>query len=206
MPFYIDGKVPVDCTTLDASIEVITPVIRYSSAANPVTVHQPTNADTLVTLTDTQTLSSKTLLNPVITSAVLTQPTVTTALLSSPEINLTGGQLSGGIILNTVFYGGPAHVLTSASPKTMDLATANVFICQLTGSATLTVENAQDGRQYILIMEQNITDGHTDAALPSNFLNNLWASGPTQATGAKDIYYATYFSGASYVSIAKDVQ
>jgi len=220
MPFYVDGRVPVDVTTLDASIEVVTPVIRQSSGANAISVDNPANNDTFVTLTDVQTLSSKTLLNPVITTGTFSSPTVysgtfsgmtitsgvlATCLLSSPEIALTGGQMSGGYYYDTVNYGGSIQVLTSATPKTMDMATADVFICNITGVATLTVENVQDGKQFVLILNQNISDGFSDVALPSNFINAALASGPYQATGAKTVYMAVHYNDYHYVILARDL-
>ena len=221
MPFYIDGRVPVDVTTLDASVEVITPYIRQSSGANVIAIDNPAGDDTLVTLTDVQTLSSKTLLNPVITTGTLSSPVVysgtfsgmaitsayiQTCTINSPSINMSGGQLSGGIYFDSVNYGGSIQVLTSLTPKTLDMTTANVFICNITGVATLTIENAQDGKQYVLILQQSLANSYSDIALPNNFINQAIASGPTQSTGAVDIYNVTYYNGYNYVTSGKDLR
>ena len=116
-PMYIDGRTPVAVTSMDASVSVTTPYLQEASGTKALAVPAPANNDTLAILTAAQTMSAKTLVNPVIqggsilsatltqpiiTSGVLTSPTIAggtmaTSVLSSPVIAMTGGQMSGGI-------------------------------------------------------------------------------------------------------------
>ena len=216
-PMFIDGNVPlVGLTSVDASVIVTTPLIQHASGDKNLAVPAPTNNDTLVILTQTQTLSSKTFLAPIImggsiASANMTQPVVTGGVFTSPTlnapiVNLTGGALTGGMVNNVIMGLRTFMTLAVGAIKTADLSTADIFLVQLTGACTLTVSNPMTGKCYQVILQQDIANSYTGMSWMTGFVNGMLASGPTQSTGAKDFWTIT-FDGINHYGLgAKDVQ
>ena len=215
MPMFIDGGFPISVTSLDASVSVTTPYIQHASGDPALSVPVPAGADTLATLTANQTFSSKTLLAPVITggnitSGALTQPVVTSGVFSAPTINtavintpsivMTGGQLSGGIANNLILGQRTVVTLPVGATKTLDLATGDIFIVQLTQNCTLTIAAAVTGKCYKVVVKQNIANSYTSMSWMTGFINGLIASGPTQSTGAID-YWDVMFDGTYHYGI-----
>ena len=221
-PMYVDGKPPlVGVTSVDASVAVTTPFIQRASGAHSIAVPDPTNNDTLAVLTSTQTLSSKTLLSPIIVggsiaSANLTQPVITggaftgpainTPTLTAPTIAMTGGQMSGGIANYVVLGGRTVKTLAVGATKTLDFSTADIFIVPLTQATVLTVSNALPGKNYQVIVQQNIANGFTNMTWMSGFVNERLASGPTHRTAAVDFWNITFDGTYHYGMGSKDVQ
>lgn len=224
MAGYIDGKFPAQVTTLQASVSVETPYIQQASGAHTLAVPDPAGNDTLTVLSGAQTLSSKTLLNPVITSGVLTQPIITSGVLTQPvitsgvltsplittaDIRLTGGgTLTGGIMHNVIGGIKVAQTQAVGATKTLDLSTADIFIVNLTQACTLTVSNAGSSKQYTVVVKQGVANSYFGMSWMSGFVNPSVASGPTQRTGAIDIWQVTFDQpvGLHYAIGAKDIQ
>lgn len=191
-PMYIDGNTPLrGITSLDASVGVTTPILQHASGDKTLAVPAPATNDTLALLTSTQTLSCKTLLNPTISSAAMI---------------MSGGQMSGGILINTIL--GPRTVVTlpAGVTKTLDFSTADVFIVPLTGFCTLTVSNAETGKGYQVVLKQDIANSFTGMSWMSNFACEALASGPSPATGAVDVWTITFDGTYHYGVGAKNVQ
>lgn len=211
-PMFIDGRVPVvGLTSVDASVSVTTPYLQHASGDSALGVPAPTNPDTLAILTQTQTMANKTLLSPVLysgsyASANLTQPVITSGYLTSPTIYLSGGALTGGIVNNVIMGKRTIATLATGAVKTLDLSTADVFIVQLTQVCTLTISNAMTGKNYQVVVQQNIADSYTDMSWMTGFINGMVDSGPTRSTAAKDFWTIT-FDGTNHYGVgAKDVQ
>ena len=118
-PMYIDGRVPVSVTSLNASVSVQTPYLQEGSGTKSLAVPAPAANDTLAVLTATQTLAAKTLVNPVIqggsvNAATLTQPVITSGTLTSPSI--TGGNWNGGTLTQPVITTATLSSPTIQSP------------------------------------------------------------------------------------------
>lgn len=216
MPAYIDGRVPVSVSTLEASIGIQTPYIQQASGASLLGVPNPAGPDNFVVLSGVQTLSSKTLLNPVITSGALTQPVVTsgvftaptinTALMNTPDIRMTGGgTMTGGIMHNVI--GGVRVVATIATgaTKTLDLSTADVFVIDLTQNCTLTITNGQSGKLFQVITKQTSSNFFTMSWM-TGYVSEEIASQPTNRSSAMDVFNVL-FDGTNHFGWGiKDVQ
>lgn len=220
-PGYIDGKNPQTVTYLNATLGVITPDLQASAAAVTVAVPQPANNDTIAVLTSTQTLSSKTLIGPVIssgnwylgkftqptiTSAALTQPVITTGVLTSPAIALSGGSIDGGLINNAILGARTLKTAAVGTAKTLDLSTADIYLVQLTCSTVLTVSNCPTGKNYQLIVQQDISNSYTEVAYMSGFINSFVDSGIAQKTGTVDYWDITFDGSRHYAIGVKDIQ
>ena len=124
-PMFIDGRYPMDVTSLNASVSVQTPYLQEGSGTKFLAVPAPANNDTLAILTATQTLAAKTLVNPIIqggsvNAATLTQPVITTGTLSSPTIQtpvMTGGSWASGTLTQPVITTGLLSSPTIQSPS-----------------------------------------------------------------------------------------
>lgn len=202
MPAYIDGRVPASVSTLEASVGIQTPFIQQGVGAAALGVPNPAGADTFTVLSGVQTLSSKTLLQPVVTSASLTQPVVTsgvftnptvdTALIKSPDIRMTGGgTLTGGIAHNVVGGRRVPVDLAAGATKTLDLSTGDVFIANLTQTCTLTVANAYTNKIYYVIVRQTSTN-YFEMSWMTGFITDKIASGPTLHSDALDVWHVLF--------------
>ena len=206
-PGYIDGQQPVYGSYLNASVGVVTPEVQQTASAKTVTVPQPANNDTMAVLTSTQTLSSKTLIGPVISSGnwylgSFTQPVISSgnwanASLTAPTIDRLTNTIMGGRVFKTAAVG---------TAKTLDMATADIYLVQLTCSSVLTVSNCPTGKTYQMIVQQNITNSYTAVTYPSGFINGFVDSGVTQHTGAVDFWTVTYDGSKHYAVGVKDIQ
>lgn len=213
-PMFIDGHVPVlGLTSVEASVNVTTPYINQTAGAELLGVPAPLNPDTLAILTQTQTLSSKTFLAPIImggsiASANMTQPVITSGVFTSPMLDspLLTGAMSGGILNNVILGARTVVSVATGTPKTLDLSTGDVFIVQLTAACTLTISNGGAGKTYQVVLAQGIADSYTGMSWMTGFINEKIASGPTQRTGAMDFWTITYDGSKNYGLGAKDVQ
>ena len=206
-PGYIDGKTPVDGTYLNASVGVVTPEVQQTASAKTLVVPQPANNDTLAVLTSTQTLSSKTLIGPVISSGNwylgnLTQPVISSGnwslgTLTAPTIDRLTNTIVGGRVFKTAAVG---------TAKTLDLATADIYLIQLTCGTTLTVSNCPTGKNYQLIVQQNISNSYTQITYMSGFINGFVDSGIAQKTGTVDYWDITFDGSKHYAVGVKDIQ
>lgn len=217
MPLFIDGSIPVSVTSLDATVGVTTPYLQAAPGDASVAVPAPAANDTIVILSQTQTLLAKTLVAPIIqggslSGVVLTAPTINSGTLQSAvssneilysptlttaNISLSGGQMSGGIVFNTVL-GAKTIAQYSAGPTiTLDFSTADIFVVQLTQTCTLTVSNALTGKCYYVLIQQSIANGHAPMSWMTGFISEKVASGPTRATGAKD-FWSIVFDGTNH--------
>ena len=206
-PGYIDGKTPIYGTYLNASVGVVTPEVQQTAAAKTIAVPQPANNDTMAVLTSTQTLSSKTLIGPVISSgnwylANLTQPIISSGnwslgTLTAPTIDRLTNTIVGGRVFKTAAVG---------TAKTLDLATADIYLVQLTCSTVLTVSNAAPGKSYQLIIQQDIADSYTQVTYMSAFVNGFVNSGIAQKTGAVDFWSVTFDGSKHYAVGVKEIQ
>ncbi len=108
-PVYIDGKFAQTVTSLEATIGIQTPYIQAGPGSAVLKVPEPTNADELAILSQAQTFSSKTLLQPIITSAQMTSPIINTPTLTAPVLDtpvMSGGNWTSGAMTQPVITTG----------------------------------------------------------------------------------------------------
>lgn len=214
MSLYIDGRQPVQGTTGEFSIGVQTPYIQQSSGTPNLAVPND-GPDTFIIMTSTQTLANKTMLapyiqggsitsatltQPVISTAVLTQPTIYTGILISPDVRMSGGQMSGGAAAYIVFNERTMKTAPVGASKSLDFSTADIFIVELTQPCTLTISNAGASKDYLVILTQGASDAFHAMSWMTGFVCERIASGPTQKTGAVDVW-RIFYDGTRHLGI-----
>ena len=206
-PLYIDGRVPLDVTTLNASADVATPYLMQGAGAKTLAVPNPAANDTIAVLTATQTMANKTIsgVGCYFTGNVTHSDLITSANIGSSYFY--SGTVYGSIIYDDVTTAG------IGTPKTLRIDQANVFIVNLTAGCTLTVADGFASslglpKSYHVIVQQNIANSYTAMSWMTGFVNGAVDSGPTQRTGAIDFWQIVWdpITGKHYGIGAKDVQ
>jgi hypothetical protein len=213
MPGYIDGKAPLTVTTLEASVSVQTPYLQHDDAAFSLAVPDPAAVDELAILSGAQTLSSKTLLNPVITSGSLTQPVVIGGRLSGSVVatsEVTESEVYSNYLYHNVSFDPVIVDVDSGATKTLALLSGDVFRVSLTQNCTLTISATSTtvSKSYAVIVKQGEANAFHQMSWMTGFINGMVASGATQRTGAIDYWQVLYDwdTGKHYAIGVKDVQ
>lgn len=103
-PLRIDGGVE-RFSTVTASISVTTPYI-YAPGGQALAVPSPAGPDGLVLSTGAQSLSSKTLLQPTVTSGTLNSPTIVGGTFTGPNVVLTTPVVTSGSLTQPTITSG----------------------------------------------------------------------------------------------------
>jgi hypothetical protein len=200
---YIDGKVPLQGTTLAASVCVQTPYIQQGDGASVLGVPNPAGADGFVVLSGVQTLSSKTFLGPTIVGGTV-----------SGAVFTTGEVLESEVYSNSMYHNisfDPVVVtVADGATKTLNFFDGDVFRVNLTQACTLTISatSTSVSKAYMVIVKQAVANEYFPMSWMTGFVNGMVASGPTQKTGAIDYWQILYdWDTAKHYAIGvKDVQ
>lgn len=211
-PLTIDGVFPLSVTQLSASLNVSTPYIQQGPGASVLAVPNPAGDDVLVVLSGVQTMSSKTLLNPVIQLGTITSATINYPVMSASAISassIADGSVSDTEYqfinsltsnaqnqLNKKMTGTAAATSTMAAATASDAAVTPAYAQYHPSAAKAWVKVTQSATTiltaYNITSVQNVGKGDYDVCF----------STPFSTTGYVCIGQAISGTGINYFAVA----